>query len=431
MLQIFLSGAAVMLLPHGFLRAGLVGGTLMLAVTAGLTARNMNLLVALRQDIHRELGVSQYAGVENSGNSRLVVSLAAMAEIGLGRWGKLAVTLCVLVSKCGYCALYLVLIGRIARSVVLNSTGCTVAFDPWVGAAASLVVILPMTFIRRIRVLAIPSYFADAFMMTMLVAVGTFAAHRLSTSGPALGATENLFRWRSAPLFLGPALFSFEGVALALPISDSMARPEALATITGFMLCAVSVTFIAFSSVCYLAFGEATHTVVLHNLEGGSTAVILVALACYGLALLLTFPLQFIPVSRMADKYFFPPPPTSLQLQHLAGTSAALRTTLLKNTLRVSIVAVIMAVAIFGDRQIENFIALVGALACCPLAIVFPPLMRLRMMSWARMSPAEKYGDIICIAMGVSASLLSLAATIYAWADTQPNIGCLLKGKES
>lgn len=71
------------------------------------------------------------------------------------------------------------------------------------------------------------------------------------------------------PLFFGTALFSFEGIALVLPLSNSMRNPESFSKPYGVLnigMVIVTGIFISFGAIGYWKFGEETHGSLSLNL---------------------------------------------------------------------------------------------------------------------------------------------------------------------
>lgn len=71
------------------------------------------------------------------------------------------------------------------------------------------------------------------------------------------------------PLFFGTALFSFEGIALVLPLQNAMKKPESFSKLCGVLnigMFIVTGIFISFGAIGYWKFGEETQGSLTLNL---------------------------------------------------------------------------------------------------------------------------------------------------------------------
>ena len=108
-------------------------------------------------------------------------------------------------------------------------------------------------------------------------------------------------------LFLGTAVYAFEGIGLVLPIYDAMDTsvqhrfPVVLSRSILFLV----TLFCTFASVVYLSFGSKTQAVVTLNLpsEGINPGKISVQVA-YSIALILTYPLMMYPAMMVLENFF-------------------------------------------------------------------------------------------------------------------------------
>ena len=88
----------------------------------------------------------------------------------------------------------------------------------------------------------------------------------------------------------------------------------------------------------------------------------------YSFAVVCTFPLQMMPIADMVEAALAAPP------CHLRRASVGRRL-----AARLGLIGLTCAVAVFGARQFDHFISLVGVLCSVPLAFVLPSLIYLRL----------------------------------------------------
>merc|ERR1712098_596207 len=67
-------------------------------------------------------------------------------------------------------------------------------------------------------------------------------------------------------LFIGTAIFTFEGVGLIIPIQESMRHPQKFPFVLFVVMIIITVLFTSAGAISYAAYGSKTRTVVLLNL---------------------------------------------------------------------------------------------------------------------------------------------------------------------
>jgi len=177
-------------------------------------------------------------------------------------------------------------------------------------------------------------------------------------------------------VYFGTAMYAFEGIGVLLPLERSMADPDKLDRVVCWTMSGTCLLQVVFAGSAYLVYGAATASIVTISLGSGGTlggmvAVELVQLA-WVLEVLLTLPLQLFPAVQILEPLFFP-----------HGTFRRRRSgrKWRKNIVRCGLLLLCMLVATGGYSSVDNLIALIGALGCVPLAVVFPPLFHRALVS--------------------------------------------------
>lgn len=112
----------------------------------------------------------------------------------------------------------------------------------------------------------------------------------------------NQSRWS---MFVGTAIFAFEGIGLIIPVQDSMRHPEKFPMVLALVIGSSTVLFITIASIGYLAYGSAIETVILLNLPQKNVFVNLIQFF-YSLAIMLSTPLQLFPAIKIIETKYFP-----------------------------------------------------------------------------------------------------------------------------
>lgn len=156
----------------------------------------------------------------------------------------------------------------------------------------------------------------------------------------------------SFPIFVGTALFSFEGICLILPIAESMKQPgkqfhthfiEKFGGVLTLCVFCVGTLFTAVGIFGYLALGSRVSTIVFLDLPSTSPVVPMIQFT-YCLAIILSFPLTIYPAIRITEDIIF-------------GSSTGKSSNMVKwqkNVYRLIFVAFLGAVSHFGADNLDK-----------------------------------------------------------------------------
>jgi len=211
-------------------------------------------------------------------------------------------------------------------------------------------------------------------------------------------ADVKMFNAKDFPLLIGTAVFSFEGIGLVIPITDSMREPRKFpAVLTGVMILLLFLLGGA-GVLSYLAFGSDIQTVVIVNLDSESKLTQAVQFL-YSLAILLSAPLQLFPAVRIMENGIF------IKRSGKADT----RIKWLKNLFRCVIVFMCAAISWVGAKDLDKFVAFVGSFACVPLCYIYPAMIHYKACAKTR---KEKVADIALMIFGFVAAVYTSVQTI-------------------
>jgi len=385
------TGSAVLYLPHALAAGGLgLAGACLLAVGA-------TVILCVRKLVDCADTVVL---------SRSSDTYAELAEASLGPLGRLAVEISLLASQLGFAATYLVTIAANAREVVEVLSDCHLLLASQALLPLVTLLLAPLVFVRDLRSydwMNITSGLALTVALLCITAAAAWKRVVNPSKEPILWAN-----YEALSLSLGTAVYAFEGIGMVLPAyigTSPKLRPyfKDLVTKTLSVLLAI---LIFFATSCYLAFGSRTQTIVLLQLPSGSDLKTSVQLL-YSLALALTFPLALWPAYKILEARTFG--------AHGKGRTAGSW----HFALRLFGVFLTVLLALPGPGRLGEFVALVGALACAPLAITFPALIH-----WGlgrRYAGLDTRGDLYLVVVGVLLTLVCLVTAALHW-DEQPEV---------
>ena len=219
------------------------------------------------------------------------------------------------------------------------------------------IVFLPFSMIRDIGKLGGTALVADLFIFLGLVYLYYSDFYTIAKYGVADYVNFNSNDWT---LFIGTAIFTFEGIGLIIPIQESMRQPQKFAKVLGGVMVVITLIFCSMGAISYAAFGSKTKTVILLNLPQDNKFVNSVQFL-YSLAILLSTPLQLFPAIRIMENGLF-----------VKSGKYSNKVKWQKNAFRFCTVVVTALLSWGGADDLDKFVALVGSFACIPLVYMYP-----------------------------------------------------------
>ncbi|KAF8440342.1 amino acid transporter [Boletus edulis BED1] len=368
-------GTGVLFLGKAFANGGLVFSIITITVVALVSLYSFLLLI----------------------QAKFVVS-GSFGDIGgalYGPWMRYAILFSIAISQIGFVTAYTIFVAENLQAFVSAVTHCaTTNFSILFFICIQLVIFLPLALVRNLAKLSTTALVADAFILAGLIYI--FGSEISAIHDKGIQPVK-LFNSRDFPLFIGTAVFSFEGVGLVIPITDAMREPHKFPrALTGVMI-GTLVLFGGAGALAYLAFGSEVKAVVLVNLDPKNKFTQAVQFL-YSVAIILSIPLQFFPAARILENGLF-----------VRSGKRNPRVKWLKNFFRFGLVMVCTAISWAGARDLDKFVALIGSFACIPLCFVYPAMLHYKAVA---KTPVQKIGDIMLGAFGMAAMIFTTAQTI-------------------
>ena len=331
-------GTGVLFLPKAYLNGGMLFSNLVLLGVAALSYYCFILLVNTRLKVEASFG--------------------DMGGILYGKWLRFLILSSVALSQVGFVAAYIVFTSENLQAFILAVSNCRTWIDIKYMVLMQLIIFLPLSLIRDISALSLTAYIADGFILLGLIYLYYFDIFTLVVNrGVSDVVNFNPTDWT---LFIGTAIFTFEGVGLIIPIQESMRRPSKFPPVLAAVMIVITVIFVSMGALSYAAFGSATRTVVLLNLPQDDKFVNAVQFL-YSLAILLSTPLQLFPAIRIMENGIFT----------RSGKNDP-KIKFGKNVFRFCLVMVCALIARGGAGDLDKFVAVIGTFCCLPLVYVYP-----------------------------------------------------------
>lgn len=357
-------GTGILFLGKAFYNGGLLFSIVVLCAVAMISLASFLLLVKV--------------------NLKHNASFGEMGGLLYGPKMRLAILASIVFSQLGFVAAYTVFVAQNLQAFILAVTHCRTLVPTVYLILAQCLFFLPISLIRRIAKLSSTALIADVFILAGIIYLFSFEIKQIATQGVA-----DVIQFNSAKfsLFIGTAVFTFEGVGLVIPITESMKEPEKFPRALGGVMVFVMILFASSGALSYMAFGSKVQTVVISNLPQ-SWKFVQALQFLYSIAILLSTPLQLFPAVSILERGIFSS--KSGKRNH--------KVKLNKNLFRCSIVIVSSIFAWLGSSSLDVFVSFVGSVACVPLCFIYPPLLHLKACATKRRTIIL---DCLLLAFGV------------------------------
>ncbi|KAK0205038.1 transmembrane amino acid transporter protein-domain-containing protein [Desarmillaria ectypa] len=367
-------GTGVLFLGRAFYNGGILFSALLFLFIAAISLYSFILLV----------------------HTKFVVS-GSFGDIGgalYGNWMRQLILGSIVVSQMGFCGAYMIFVAENMQSFVMGVTHCARLIGVQYFLIMQLVFFLPLVLIRDLAKLSTIALVADVFILAGLIYIFGSEFKIIANRGIAEVA---LFNPKDFPLFVGTAVFSFEGIGLVIPLTDAMKEPHKFPAVISGVMAGLVVLFGGAGVLAYLTFGSDIKTVVLVNLDTSSPMVQAVQFL-YSVAIMLSVPLQLFPAVRIMENGLF-----------VRSGKIDVKVKWLKNFFRFLVVIVMTLISYIGAADLDKFVAFVGCFACVPLCYVYPAMLHYKACAHTR---SAKLKDIAMMVFGMLAAIYTTIQTL-------------------
>ncbi|KAK9764572.1 hypothetical protein K7432_007809 [Basidiobolus ranarum] len=375
-------GTGILFLPKAFYNGGLLFSVIILIFVGSLTACATLLLVKVRLQVPGEFG-----------------------EIGgilYGKTVRILVRTSITISQLGFCCAYFIFVAQNLYELTHTISGCKVDIPVKYFIFMQLAFYVPFAMVRKIKAFSYGSLVANVFILFGIVYIFYVDIDHFVTVGTG---DFKLFNSQDFPLFIGTALFSFEGIGLVLPVVNSMKEPKRFPVVLASVIVSVTAIFVGVGAVSYAAFGSSTETIILLNMPDNQPTTKVVQF-CYVAAILLTLPLMIFPATKILEGAIF-------------GGRSGRKSTMVKwekNLFRALLCVCLSLISWGGASNLDNFVSLIGGFGCIPLLFIYPALFHFKTCAkniWV------KTGDIILSLFGFGVMIFVTYISIKSWSTSE------------
>ncbi|KNC52269.1 aromatic and neutral amino acid transporter [Thecamonas trahens ATCC 50062] len=264
----------------------------------------------------------------------------------------------------------------------------------WFFLVAMVPGVLLLSLIQDMSKLVPFSLAADAVLLFGFVVITARALDQMAFAPPPDGDVV-LANWSSFALFFGVVVSGFEGIALVVPMESNMGlAPATFTRLLTLCIVVVSLIFMLFGVLGYLAFGSAVEDVLTLNIE--PTPLLNVVTLCICLGVVFTYPLQLFPVIDIVAE--------------ATGSNAPAH----RKAIATALVATTALIAYILPR-FGLLLSLIGNVGSATLSFILPALLHLHFF---RKEPASNFVPqgfrYAIVAFGVTGGALGTFVSLHA-----------------
>lgn len=343
--------------------------------------------------------------------SKSATKVSSFGDIGLklyGRWLKFLILFALALTQLGFSSAYVVFTSTNLEAFMRNVFKVELPIQYFL--VLQTLIFIPLSFIRNVAKLSVTSLIANFLTLAGLAIVIFYVLKELIYNNnfkPAEGLIP-IFNSNSFTIAIGTFIFSFEGIGLIIPVSESMKHPEKFPQVLLLVIGISTFMFIFVATLGYSAYGNKIQTIILLNLPQTSIFVNLIQFF-YSLAIMLSTPLQLFPAIAILESKIFQKMNKNKKQK---PKQEQLRIKWLKNTLRSFIVFFTVIIAFYGSNNLDRFVSIIGCFACIPLVYIFPPMLHLKSVAESSGNKNSIIFDYVLIMFGVGSMLFTSYQTI-------------------
>lgn len=337
--------------------AGIILGPIATIVIAIICVECMHMLVTAAEFIMRRNQLSSRPDFAQV----IELCFSTSRHENLRKYSKIVKKICnisICITQLGFCCVYIVFVADSFKTILdFYTIEHGYVIDLKLLMALALIPILLTALVRQLKTIAIFSIIANFCMITGAIITMGYCMIDL----PPI-QKHAYVKFDTLPLYFGTVLFAFEGIAVVLPLQNSMKRPENFSKVLGVLnvgMVLVSLIYILLGTMGYWKYGEKTNASLTLNLPTDQILAQIIILMV-ALGVLLGYAIQFF----VAIQIMLP----SITNTWKTAAKYPIRSELI---FRAFMVLVTFTVAQLVPN-LSLLLALIGSVCCVVLVFVYP-----------------------------------------------------------
>ncbi|KAJ3362008.1 neutral amino acid transporter [Allomyces javanicus] len=347
-------GTGALFLPSAFQDGGFAFSIVLLIVLAYLSTVGMVLLAKTNLIVpgsFEEMGKKIYGRAMHG----LILGSVALSQIG-------------------FASAYTLFVASNTIEFVRRVTDGAVILQTWHLILIQLCLYIPFAMVRQIKNFAAFSLMGNVFVLFGLGVIVYTSIAQIATHG--VGPDIMMFNSKHFALFIGTAVYTYEGVGLVVPVAQSMKNPQRFPLVLSLALVVTTMVYLVVASCGYLAFGSNIKTIALFNLPEGPFSSSIYIL--YIIAIVLSWPLILFPATVIVQGAILPPVDPDSKQQVRGANWSPTKRYWAENGVRTCLVLFVAGIAWVAGDKLNLLVSLIGGFGCVPLSFIYPALLHMK-----------------------------------------------------
>ncbi|CAI2363408.1 unnamed protein product [Moneuplotes crassus] len=372
-------GAGMLFLPNGYSNAGWLFGTGGIIISMLITMTCGLLLIQV---------ASKYPG-----------TFSELGFLAMGNKGRYICDLVLALSQASFVTFYIAFISQSLNNIFENHWGFTI--NIWIIGVILFFIYTPLCWYRKIQSLKRFHILAD---ITVFLAVGVLTEVGVTfyLSQGSFADDTRLFNPDKYLIFVGTAIFMFEGVGIVLPVREACRNKDQFPAIFVTMILFLTCMLISYSMFQYMVYGDQLLSTapMITKLLTHKGIVVEIVMLMFIMSFIFSYPLVIYPSHLIIESYIIDKKTSSSSQVWIRNLSRAL------------VVFATLFIGIYFEDTLDRLLSIIGTLTCTPVAFIMPAVFHLQLVADTRFTKAIDY-SIILLGMTLLIGLTSY--TIISW----------------
>lgn len=372
-------GTGILFLPNGFHNAGwgFAIGSLLFSMI--ITLSWMWLLIIV--------------------SNKVEGSFSELGMKALGPTGKYMWDLTLAVSQAGFVTAGSVFVYQNMGDILSFRLGMEIKHW-WIGLFWFFVY-APLTWVRRLQKFAKFHVFADVTILTALFVILCYTCVFYGEAGK-FSSNVKSFNRDNYLIFVGTAIYAFEGVGIVLPVKDACQFPKDYLKVLCLVLAVVASIYLGFGGFNYFVYGSEllSEAPLITRLMPQGSIPFEIVMVMFTINIFISYPLVIHPTNMVLESYIF------------KGMEQSPMRKWLKNINRTVVAALTVWLGLYLEDTLDRLMSVIGSLACTPVAFILPALLHLKL---AATTTLEKLIDYVIVVVGIFLMVFITGYTLNNW----------------
>lgn len=173
----------------------------------------------------------------------------------------------------------------------------------WYYAMGLVCILTPIAWVRDISKFSFTFMLGNTLLMATVITVIVDCVKTMNAQG-GVQADIIAFNEQAYLSCVGFSIFAFEGIGVVMPIMQSCAEPKKFISLLYGALITLTIVYVSFGLICYLAYGDQLQNLITENLPSHAVSSITMKLA-YSVNVIFGYAISIKPANQIWENWIF------------------------------------------------------------------------------------------------------------------------------